>query len=78
VATILEDVCFCEDAYQVLDQVDALVIFTEWPEFKNVDQEKLKILLKGKVIIDGRNLFNLEEMRKMGIRYYSIGRPSLS
>jgi len=54
---------------------NALVILTEWNEFKQIDLQKVKRLLKDPVIFDGRNLYNPEEMKKLGFKYFSVGRP---
>lgn len=53
---------------------DYLMIVTEWPEFKSVDLGKLKSLMEKANIVDGRNIFGIEEMKKMGIDYTSVGR----
>ena len=56
---------------------DFLVIATEWPEFRTPDFQKIKNSLRESVIFDGRNLFDLEMMKKHGFTYYSIGRTSI-
>lgn len=71
---ILQKVKFCHDAYDVAKDSDCLVILTEWEEFKNLDLKKIKKLLKTPVIIDGRNIFNPDEMKKIGFVYKGIGR----
>jgi UDPglucose 6-dehydrogenase len=71
---ILKDVEFTKDAYEAIKDVDALIILTEWDEFRNPDFEKLKTLMKGKVIIDGRNIFSPEEMKEKGFEYAGVGR----
>jgi UDPglucose 6-dehydrogenase len=63
-----------EDNYSVLDGADALLIVTEWQEFRDPDFERMKSLLKAPVIFDGRNLFEPAEMRKQGFEYICIGR----
>jgi len=50
------------------------LIVTEWPEFRTPDFERLNKILKGKVVFDGRNLYDLSAMRDLGYTYYSIGR----
>jgi len=50
------------------------VIMTEWKQFKQVDLNKIKSLLKAPNIVDGRNLFEVQEMKKMGFNYISVGR----
>ena len=58
----------------VFDNVDAVVILTEWPEFVNLDYSKMVKKMKKKVIFDGRNLLEPKEMKKLGVEYYAIGR----
>ena len=70
----LKDVEYCEGSYDVAKDADALLILTEWNEFKELDLEKIKSLMKNKLIIDGRNIYNPEEMKKLGFKYISIGR----
>lgn len=62
------------DAYSALDEADALVICTEWSEFRSPDFELIKKQLNKAVIFDGRNLYRPEQMKKLGFKYYSIGR----
>jgi UDPglucose 6-dehydrogenase len=69
------DVTYCQSAYQVAEESDALIIVTEWREFKLLDMEKLRKLLKRPLIFDGRNIYNLERMVTAGFDYFSIGRP---
>jgi len=64
----------CQNGYEVLDGADALVIFTDWQEFRNPDFEVIAAKLKKPVIFDGRNLFDPNVVKKAGIEYYSIGR----
>lgn len=65
---------YCENAYDVAKDADALVIITEWSEFRNPDFDRLSKLLKNKVIFDGRNVYDLEQMSDAGYYYESIGR----
>jgi UDPglucose 6-dehydrogenase len=78
VKRILPDITYCHTAYAALDDADALMIFTEWPQFRTPDFEKMGKLLKEKVIFDGRNLYELDQMREQGFTYYSIGREALN
>ncbi|MHC4691709.1 MAG: UDP-glucose dehydrogenase family protein [Planctomycetota bacterium] len=64
-----------QNGYDALDNADALVIFTDWQEFRNPDFEVIAGKLKKAVIFDGRNLYDPLYVRKMGIEYHSIGRP---
>ena len=61
--------------YQALEGADALLIATEWSEFRTPDFERIEKLLPAKVVFDGRNLFEVAKMQSMGYRYISIGRP---
>lgn len=70
-------VIFAEKMYAVLEGADFLVIATEWPEFRSPNFDKIKCLLKEKVIFDGRNIFELDKVRKHGFTYYSIGRQTI-
>ncbi|REA58363.1 UDP-glucose 6-dehydrogenase [Dyadobacter luteus] len=78
VKEILGDkITFCHTPYAALDDADALMIFTEWPQFRTPEFDKMAKLLKNKVVFDGRNLYELEQMREMGYTYYSIGREKV-
>jgi len=68
---------YAENEYEALKNADALVIVTEWNEFRNPDFEKLKMLLKNPTVFDGRNIFSPEDMKKLGFNYYSIGRKTV-
>ncbi len=71
---VLKDIKFCRNVYEAARGSDCLVILTEWNEFKEIDFKRIKKLLKQPVIIDGRNIYDPEKMRKMGFRYVGIGR----
>jgi UDPglucose 6-dehydrogenase len=64
---------FADDIYSALDKADALLIVTEWPEFRAPDFDQISAKLKNKVIFDGRNIFDHQDMKKMGFDYYCIG-----
>ena len=64
----------CQGPYEAASGCDALLILTEWDEFKNLDLSKIKQLLKQPVIIDGRNMFNPKIMKEHGFIYAGIGR----
>ena len=63
------------DSYDTLNGADALVVFTDWQEFRNPDFERIAKSLKSPVIFDGRNLYDPAYVKQHGIEYYSIGRP---
>ena len=69
-----ETVQFCNDAYEVAEGCDALVILTEWNPFRKLDLGRLKSLLKAPRIIDLRNIYDPEVMKKMGFEYVCVGR----
>lgn len=71
---LLKDVEYGENPYDTIKGCDALIIITEWNEFRDLDKEKIKQLLKQPAIIDGRNIYEPEEMRKLGFNYQGIGR----
>ncbi len=62
---------------EVLNNADALILITEWSEFRSPDFKLIKEQLKNPVIFDGRNQYELEEMKEHGLNYYSIGRPAV-
>ncbi len=75
-AHLLNGVDFCDNAYQAIDGADAMVILTEWDQFRALDMERVKGALKGDVVVDLRNIYGPEDMAKRGFAYTSIGRPS--
>lgn len=68
---------FCTDPYLAIEDADALIIATEWSIFRAPDFEKMSQLLKDNVIFDGRNLYDLDKMKSLGFKYFSIGRESI-
>lgn len=65
---------FCKDPYEVCSGADAVVLMTEWNEYKNIDLSKVKSIMKKPVFVDLRNVFHPGEMQKAGFDYFSIGR----
>ncbi|HEX2608820.1 MAG TPA: UDP-glucose/GDP-mannose dehydrogenase family protein [Flavisolibacter sp.] len=70
-----DKVSYTETQYECLENADALIIATEWNEFRTPDFDKIVSLLKDPVIFDGRNVFDVQTMEKKGFHYESIGRP---
>jgi UDPglucose 6-dehydrogenase len=68
------DIEMVENRYTALEGADALCIVTEWSEFRTPDFDKIKSLLKKPVVFDGRNIFDMEQMKELGFYYNSIGR----
>jgi len=69
-----DKITYCENDLDVLDKADALIICTDWAEFRHPDFERMAERMNAPVIFDGRNLYRLETMREYGFTYYSVGR----
>ena len=65
---------FCGDAYAVAKGADALVIVTDWPEFKNLDFDSIKSVMRKPVVIDTKNMLDDKQLTARGIAYYGVGR----
>jgi UDPglucose 6-dehydrogenase len=72
-----EGLSFVTDEYAALEGADALLIATEWEQFRTPDYARIRTALKAPVIFDGRNLYDLETMREHGFHYESIGRKTV-
>jgi UDPglucose 6-dehydrogenase len=70
-----DQINYAQSQYQALEGADALLIATEWSEFRTPDFEQIEQLLSSKVIFDGRNLFEVAKLQQLGYQYISIGRP---
>ncbi len=71
-------ITFAGDMYAALEGADALLVATEWKQFREADLGKIKSALKTPVVFDGRNIYTPEEMKKLGFYYASIGRPTVN
>ena len=69
-----DDLLLCDSAYQALVDVDALVVVTEWKQFRSPDFNRVRDALRDKVVFDGRNLYHPDELEALGLAYYGIGR----
>ncbi|MAT57655.1 MAG: UDP-glucose 6-dehydrogenase [Ignavibacteriae bacterium] len=69
-----DSIQYVENQYDALKDAEALLIFTEWNEFRNPSFTAIESLLKNKIIFDGRNIFDVEKMKELGFTYFSIGR----
>ncbi len=69
----LPNITLCDDAYQAAEGANALVLATEWNEFKQLDFERILKLLRTPVLVDGRNLWDSQALRKLGFTYFGIG-----
>ena len=72
---MLQDIVWCENAYDTMIKADVLVIITEWNEFRALDLERVKKLMNAPVMVDLRNVYDPADMTNKGFKYYSIGRP---
>jgi UDPglucose 6-dehydrogenase len=68
-------VTYCATPYDVVKGVDALLIVTEWNEFKQLDMERVRDSMRQPIVLDGRNIYDPEDMRQLGFVYYGVGRP---
>ena len=70
---LMEDIAFCSDAYAALDGADAMVIVTEWNEFRALDLDRVKRLMKRPLVIDLRNIYSAADMGAAGFEYHGVG-----
>jgi UDPglucose 6-dehydrogenase len=75
---LLKNVTFCENPYQVAEGADALLLATEWNEFKQIDFNEIMKTLRQPIILDGRNLWDAEYLKSLGYMYIGIGRGNLN
>ena len=67
-------ISYAKSPYEAAEKADALLIITEWDEFRDLDLSRIKEVMANSIIIDGRNIFEPSKVRKLGFEYYSIGR----
>ena len=70
---ILPDIEYCEDPYSVIEGSEALLVCTEWGEFKELDPDKIKEKMSVPIVFDGRNVFDRNKMEEAGIKYFGVG-----
>jgi UDPglucose 6-dehydrogenase len=70
-------VTFAPSNYDALSDADALVVVTDWNEYRHPDFARIRQALRRPIIVDGRNLYSLERMAEFGFAYYSLGRPAV-
>src|SRR6516164_1787477 len=73
---LMPELVYCRDAYQTMEGADALILLTEWNEFRGLDLGRVKGLLASPLVIDLRNIYQPQEMAAAGLSYLSIGRPA--
>jgi len=72
---LLSGLDYAESAYEAIDGADAMVIITEWDQFRALDLDRVKTSLKSDIVVDLRNIYSPEDMAKRGFTYISVGRP---
>ncbi len=72
---VLTEVDFCDGPYHAIDGADAMVLITEWDQFRAMDFERVKKLLKTPTVVDLRNVYQPSDMKRRGFNYVSVGRP---
>ena len=70
----VKNISYVDSKYDALKESDALVLLTEWKEFRSPDFSRIKLLLKNPIIFDGRNQYNTNDLKEIGIKYYQIGK----
>src|SRR5271168_4473053 len=73
---LMPELVYCQDAYQTMEGADALVLLTEWNEFRGLDLGRARDLLTSPLVIDLRNIYQPQEMAAAGFSYLSVGRPA--
>lgn len=71
---VLSGVKFCKNSYEAVEGTDALIVVTDWNEFKELDFNKLKKVMKKPIVIDGKNIYNPEKLKQLGFIYQGVGR----
>lgn len=71
-----DSIKYAASQYEAVEGADALVLVTEWKLFRVIDWNRLKKAMKGRIVVDGRNIYSADEMRDNGFRYYSIGKKA--
>ncbi len=73
---IFPQICYAKNAYEAAEEADALVVVTEWNEFKLLNMERVKSLMRTPIIFDGRNIYDPLRLRRLGFEYHCIGRTN--
>ena len=69
-----DEITYCRDAYEAAQDSDCVILMTEWNEFKEVDWKRVKEIVRQPAVLDGRNIYDPEKLKKMGFKYAGIGR----
>jgi len=71
---VLKEVVYCNNPYEAAEGADAIILFTEWNQLRNLELDKIKKLMTKPVFIDLRNVYNPAKMKEMGFIYVGVGR----
>ena len=71
---LLDNIYWCQNAYEAIEEADALVIITEWNEFRQLDFKRVINLMRNPILVDLRNIYNPSDMEKAGMKYICLGR----
>ena len=74
--SLFPSIRYCADPYEVADNADALLIVTEWAEFKALDWQRVRDLMLRPLVVDGRNVLDGAKMAALGFEYQAVGKPS--
>jgi UDPglucose 6-dehydrogenase len=75
---LMPDLTYCKDAYEAMTGADALVILTEWNEFRSLNLQRMRECLRQPIVVDLRNVYGPGDMVAAGFIYHGIGRPSVA
>jgi UDPglucose 6-dehydrogenase len=75
--SVLPNITYCSNPYQAAEGSDAIVIVTEWDEFRELDWDRLRSTVERPLVVDGRNMLNATDVTCRGFHYISVGRPSM-
>ena len=76
--SVFSNITFCSNPYEAAEGADAIVIVTEWEEFRQVDWDRLRSAVERPLVVDGRNMLDATEMVRHGFHYISVGRPPMT
>jgi len=73
-SAMMKNIVLCDNPYQVAEGADAIILATEWNEFRQIDFERLHKAMRQPIIMDGRNLWDPDQLKEMGFVYFGVGR----
>jgi UDPglucose 6-dehydrogenase len=74
----IPNITYCSDPYQAAEGADAIVVVTEWKEFRRLDWGRLRAAVERPLVVDGRNMLDAQELARHGFHYISVGRPPIA